>query len=338
MTAGVAQVPARDIPHPVSLAEKNALRLRCPACGRSSSSLVLEGAELPSLTCPSCRFVISQKNGIWRALTPTREEHFQRFMVEYETIRTKEGRGSTSEQFYLALPYRDTTRRNTWQWSIRGRSFRFLLRSVLPKIEAGCPDQLSVLDIGAGNCWMSYQFALRGHRSVAVDLSVNDLDGLGAGHHYSHHLPRPFDRFQAEMDRLPFEDGQFDLAIFNASFHYSEDYERTLQETLRCLRRPGNLLIVDSPFYHKEESGLAMLEERHREFEKRFGFRSDALASRGFLTSQTLDQMARRFGLQWRILKPWHGLGWFLRPYKARLLRRREPAKFLLFWAHLGAA
>jgi hypothetical protein len=32
-------------------------------------------------------------------------------------------------------------------------------------------------------------------------------------------------------------------------------------------------------------------------------------------------------------LKPWYGINWALRPAKARLLRRREPAKFYLLWA-----
>lgn len=314
----------------------DALRLRCPLCGRADSSFVLTGSDMDEVNCPFCGFVFSQKKGIWRGLTPTREEHFRRFVIEYETIRAHEGRGCSNQEFYLALPYRDLTGRNTWQWKIRGRSFRFLLRSILPQIESYYQRELVVLDIGAGNCWMSYQFALRGHRSIAVDLLVNEVDGLGAARHYFDRLPRPFQLFQAEMDRLPIDDGQVDVAIFNASFHYSENYERTMQETLRCLRRPGHLLIVDSPFYCQGESGLAMLEERHQEFERRYGFRSDALPNRGFITPQVLEQLACEFGLKWTFLKPWRGLGWRLRPVKAGLLRRRQPSEFFILWANLG--
>ncbi len=315
---------------------RNPLRLRCPLCGRSSARLVLSAAETGALVCPFCGFVLSQKAGIWQCLAPSRGEYFQRFTREYEAIRAEEGRGSPTEQFYLALPYCDLTGRNAWQWKIRGRSFRFVLRTILSQIEPSYSEGLSVLDIGAGNCWMSYQFALRGHRPVAVDLLVSDLDGLGAARHYFAHLPRPFLRFQAEFDRLPLDDGQFDVAIFNASFHYSENYEGTLQETLRCLRPGGHVLIVDSPFYRNEKSGVMMLEEQHHEFEKRYGIRSDALASLGFVTPTILDQLARKFNLRWRIFKPWHGLGWSLRPAKARLLRRREPAEFFILWAKVG--
>jgi hypothetical protein len=38
---------------------------------------------------------------------PEREAHFSRFVEDYEFIRASEGRGSTSDDYYLALPYRD---------------------------------------------------------------------------------------------------------------------------------------------------------------------------------------------------------------------------------------
>ncbi len=93
-----------------------------------------------------------------------------------------------------------------------------------------------ILDLGAGNCWMSFRLALSGYRPVAVDLLTNDHDGLGAATHYRKHLNILFPRFQAEMEYLPFQGEQFDAIIFNASFHYSEDYEATLREALRCVK------------------------------------------------------------------------------------------------------
>jgi SAM-dependent methyltransferase len=103
-----------------------------------------------------------------------------------------------------------------------------------------------------------------GHHPIAVDLQTNSFDGLGAAIHYQHSLPKLFPRFQAELDRLPFANGQFDCAIFNASFHYSENYDRTLAETIRCLRPGGTIVIADSPLYSREEVGLQLVEERRK--------------------------------------------------------------------------
>ena len=98
---------------------------------------------------------------------------------EYQTVRAAEGRGSEDPEYYLALPYRDLSGRNVSQWAIRARTFRYIERKILPPLEAVHPAAMKVLDLGAGNGWMSYRLALRGHRPAAVDLLTNDQDGLG---------------------------------------------------------------------------------------------------------------------------------------------------------------
>ncbi|MGE5326919.1 MAG: class I SAM-dependent methyltransferase [Deltaproteobacteria bacterium] len=272
------------------------------------------------------------RQGIWEALLPERRAKFERFIEEYEKVRRMEGRGSGGGHYYLALPFKDVSGHNSWQWKIRGRSFRFLAQKVLPILEYRITGGMDVLDLGAGNCWLSYRLASRGHRPVAVDLLVNQLDGLGAARHYFPFLGRKFPRFQAEIDRLPFAEKQFDLAIFNASFHYSEDYSQTLEECLRCLRRPGHIIIMDSPLYTHAESGERMLQERRSNFERKYGFRSDSVASREYLTPSMLDALGRRFDINWTILHPWYGVKWAVRPLRAWFQRRREPAKFQIIW------
>jgi ubiquinone/menaquinone biosynthesis C-methylase UbiE len=137
------------------------------------------------------------------------------------------------------------------------------------------------------------------------------------------------------MDRLPFASRQFDAVIFNASFHYSVDYEVTLAESLRCLRRPGIVVIADSPLYRRSKSGEQMIEERKVDFRRRFGFSSDSLPSKEYLTRRILSDLARGRSLQWQMEKPWYGLAWALRPLKARILCKREPSKFYLLWARV---
>jgi SAM-dependent methyltransferase len=311
--------------------ERRPLHLRCPVCSRDLAALDSMDSS-STATCPDCRFAISNRAGIWRALAPDREDAFRRFVEEYQHVRSIEGRGSSSPGFYLRLPYEDITGRHRWQWKIRGRTFRFFERTILPEIENGRWRGLDVLDLGAGNCWMSYHLALRGHKPVSIDLIDNLEDGLGAAQHYLMCLPNPFVRFQAEMDRVPFQDRQFDLAIFNASFHYSQDYHRTLAEVLRCLRRPAYLVIMDSPFYQCGESGQQMVEEKHAAFTQKFGFPSDGIPSREYVTGEILKELGRAFRLSWHIEKPWYGLGWAWRPVRARLLRQREPSKFFIVW------
>jgi SAM-dependent methyltransferase len=282
--------------------------------------------------CPRCGTVTLQEEGIWRSLSPRLARSFHRFVAEYEFIRQAEGRGSNDTAYYLALPYKDLTEKLSAQWKIRGTTYRYFERRILSHLPKG---PLRILDLGAGNGWLSYRLSLLGHRPVAVDILTNERDGLRAAAHYAAHLPSMFRRVQASLDCLPFPDAAFDLAIFNASFHYSEDYSRTLAEAIRCTRPGGSIVIADTPWYRHESSGRAMVEEKHAHFLATYRVASEALASQEFLTPQRLNILATTFGIRWKTFKPFYGLQWALRPFHAKLKRRRTPSRFHTFMAEV---
>ena len=109
----------------------------------------------------------------------------QRFLDDYIQIRHAEGRGSQDADYYLALPYRDVTGRLQDQWTIRGKSYRYLEAArAAARSRSSIGRPLRIADLGAGNCWLSYRLALRGHRPIAIDILGDPLDGLAAGRHY----------------------------------------------------------------------------------------------------------------------------------------------------------
>jgi SAM-dependent methyltransferase len=303
------------------------LVLRCPRCCNP-----LEGGRRSSgLACTGCSFQLCEREGIGLALPPERQEYYAKFIAEYERIRAAEGRGCQTSDYYLALPYQDLSGRNRAQWKIRGRTFSYLDNRILPAIQSEAGRDARVLDVGSGNGWLSYRLALMGFRPVAVDLLVNDQDGLGAAQHYQDHLDTMFPRFQAESAHLPFASAQFDAVIFNASFHYAESYTVTLLEALRCLKTGGMIVVADSPWYSKKSSGEQMLVERRSSFLARFGTLSNSIPSQEFLTEESLKDLEFRLGLRWRFHTPFYGLRWIMRPWSARLHRRREPARFRIY-------
>ena len=184
---------------------------------------------------------------------------------------------------------------------------------------------------------MSFRLALLGYRPIAVDLLTNEDDGLGAALHYQDALPEFFPRFQAEVTRLPFQSEQFDVVIFNASFHYSEDYEASLREALRCLRRGGMVVISDTAWYSREESGRKMVSERHAAFLQKYGSASDSIRSLEFLTDERLRALEEQLSIQWTAHSPRYGLRWAMRPLIARLRGRREPSRFRIYTARKDA-
>jgi len=253
----------------------------------------------------------------------------RQFLTDYGVIRRAEGRGSDDPSYFLALPFEDVTGRHSAQWEIRARSYRYFERSILPEFEQSAQRPLDILDLGAGNGWMSYRLALRGHRPVALDIFADSRDGLRAARHF----PRAFPLCEAEFDQLPLVPDRFDLAIFNSSFHYSADYHRTLREVRRCLRTTGAVVIMDTPVYALRQDGERMVTERREQFQRQYGFPSDALDNLEFLDKPRLDDLARGLDLEWRILRPWYGWRWHLRPLWAWLSGRRPPSRF---WILVG--
>ncbi len=248
------------------------------------------------------------------------------FLKQYAIIRHAEGRGSDDPEYYRALPWQDLSGRNNDQWNIRARSYRHFERTVLKDIERAHKRPLRVLDLGAGNGWMSNRLRQRGHQAIAIDIFTDSLDGLGALRHYE---PRP-DGVAAEFDVLPFRDKSIDVAIFNSSLHYSSDYRRTLANVRRCLRDDGHLVVIDSPVYSKPDHGEQMRTERQAMFAKTYGFRSESLGSIEYLDEPLLASLSTELGIDWQRSYPWYGWRWALRPFQARRQGRRPPSRFFI--------
>ena len=286
----------------------------CPRCKSN-----LKEVSKEELRCLQDELTFHQVDGIWRFLLPERNEYYARFIQDYETVRRSEGRGSADELYYRTLPYHSSN-----DWQIRATRFNSFLKHVIIPIKK---KSLQILDLGAGNCWLSNQLASRGHDLTAVDLTINDFDGLGCHRFYE----SIFTSAQAEFDYLPFPDKSVDLVLFNASFHYSVSYEKTLAETQRVLGDKGKVVILDSPVYNNASSGRSMVREREGQFTKQYGFASDSLPSENYLTYQRMDELAAKLGITWHYISPFYGIRWALRPWLARVRSKREPAKFGLW-------
>lgn len=293
----------------------------CPACRQP-----LESVSGARMRCPGDDVEVQCVGGVWRFLTPPRAEDERHFVDDYLRLRRDEGWGSDDAGYYRALPYRDTSGRYEEVWRIRAASYELLLRRIL----AG--GRLRIVDLGAGNCWLSWRLAQRGHLCAAVDLSDDDQDGLGAADRYAG--ADDFLRLQASFDQVPLADGSLDLVIFNGSLHYSTDLLCSLTEAKRLLGTGGRIVIMDSPVYLLERSGERMLRERSRQWHRHYGSGFGCHPGAGFLTRRRLRRLGQALGLHWTrwpLPLGWH---WRLSPFVSLGLGRREPARFPLILGH----
>ncbi len=281
------------------------IELKCPRCG----------GDVPDQVCNGCAFHIRTIQGVLHALPPERVAYYARFVEEYERICCEQFSGRPSDEYYLGLPYGIAGSRSSTDWSSRARSFDCLLQRVL---KPAMPRDARILDIGAGNGWLSYRLALAGYNPCAIDLLTNDQHGLGAAEHYRNYLPEFFPRIRAEMAHLPFRDGQFHAAIFSASLHYAKNVEVALREALRCCKANGIVIISDAPINRSAETGEHTATE----------------LLPPFLTLEAIKALESRLKIRWTVHSPQFGLRYKFRPMNAWFRSRRQPSQFALYATH----
>jgi SAM-dependent methyltransferase len=257
------------------------------------------------------------------------ETPFQRWAAAYAVLRAREGRGA-SDADRLALPY-VASGPLAAQWRIRARTFERFLSAVLAPRERAAGRPLAILDLGAGDGWLAARMAVRGHRAVALDARVDDVDGLGAARGGTPREVPAFGRVAARFEEIPLATGTFDLALFNASLHYAADLARVLAGARRVVRPGGAVAILDSPFYRTAAAGEAMLRERERTTRISFPDLADGLLALGsieYLTSERLDAAALPLGLRFRRIRVAYPLAYELRGLRAFLSHARPPSRF----------
>lgn len=260
-----------------------------------------------------------------------------RFGEAYARVRAMEGRGSGGEAELLALPYLSEGPLAK-QWQVRARTFDAFLVRVLEPLERRRERPLRVLDLGAGNGWLSARLARRGHLAVALDVRTDSVDGLAAAGPFGRSLPRMFPRVAASFELLPFRTRPFDLVLFDASLHYAEALGPTLAGAARVAAPGGRVAILDSPFYRRAASGRVMAEEKRRAIRRERGELADALLAVEaieYLTRQRLAEAASPLGLAFRRHRVRYPLWYEARPALALLRRQRPPSRFDLWEAEV---
>lgn len=256
----------------------------------------------------------------------------RRFFAEYGAHRAAEGRALDAASL-RALPYLDTGP-FARQWAVRARTYDAFVARVLTPASLQRRGALRVLDLGAGNGWLSWRTALAGHAAVALDIRDDDIDGLRAGNSYLADAQGSFERVTASFECLPFDDSSADVVVYNASLHYALDLAATLREAKRVVRAGGHIAILDSPFYEHQAHGEAMLAEKRREATSRFGERAATLMSLPFIEYLTCERLAaasEELRLDWRRHRVQYPFWYEMRPLIARLRRQRPPSRFDLW-------
>ncbi|MFN8062576.1 MAG: class I SAM-dependent methyltransferase [Vicinamibacterales bacterium] len=259
-------------------------------------------------------------------LSAAEREKWTPFIEQYRRVRARDGFCRTDPDYYRALPVVPPSDPDFDRWRVRQASFAHF-RAFLETFAGG--RRLRVLDLGAGNGWLSAWLASAGHRPVAVDLVADETDGLGAVRHYE----TPFVAVQADFESLPVAPHQFDLVVFNGTLHYTRDVADTFRRACRMLDGAGAVAVMDSPLFESKKAGADMVAARDRAFAEVYGLTPVPASGVGYLTRAELEHVSGTQGLRATFVRSRGSWRWEVRRTLDRWRSGRELATFGVWWA-----
>jgi len=166
------------------------------------------------------------------------------FSLEYLTVREKEGRLLTDFDV-KSLPITNKKNSNYKEWKLRRKSTQRILNYLKNKNKP-----LNILDIGCGNGWFTNHMAsIENVDVIGLDINLDELSQAA----------RIFKKdnlkfVYADIFEIPyFFENKYNIITLNACLQYFEDIEKLISVLETFLKPNGEIHIIDSPLYRKEE-------------------------------------------------------------------------------------
>jgi SAM-dependent methyltransferase len=102
----------------------------------------------------------------------------------------------------------------------------------------------TALDVGAGRGIASYAMARDGFNVSALEPDPSALVGAAAIRRLAHEAELTIDVVEEFSERLPFDDGSFDVVFARAVLHHTSDLPKACAEFFRVLRPGGRFVAV----------------------------------------------------------------------------------------------
>ena len=255
-------------------------------CSYCAAPLHVEGH---GVTCAGEGRWFATQQGVHRLLTQERRRELQPALEAYQRVRRDEGWRAAR-----TLPVVPSAHPQATIWRRRARHFA---RALALAAERLGPSPWRALDVGAGCCWASARLLDRGHAVAAVDINLDDEDGLLAAGHLLDD-PSRLPRAEADMEALPLEPASMDVVLAAGVLHHAARPARTLVEMRRVTRRGGLVVVLDSPVYRRPVDGEAMVAERAELRRERYGFAAAPFGT-GYLVRSELGPLFE--GAGWRL-------------------------------------
>jgi len=161
----------------------------------------------------------------------------------YLQVRKKENRIYSDDEIKL-LPYASKINPHKNEWALRSKSFLRFKEYLSHKKSI-----LNILDLGCGNGWLTGQLVKEfEHNYFCVDVNLTELEQAA----------KVFDSdnlkfIYADIFATTFPANTFDIVIINSALQYFQNISALMKELFFISKTYGEIHIIDTPFYDKNE-------------------------------------------------------------------------------------
>lgn len=184
-----------------------------------------------------------------------------KFEERYIALRKKENRLYTDEEV-AQLPEISVQHPHYKEWMVRKQSMKRLMLWLEKKNRS-----LKILEVGCGNGWLCNQLAQIKNTEV-TGLDINSAELQQAKRIFRNNARLKFIAEEINSPILAAE--KFDVILFAASIQYFSSLKQILNNALQHLNETGEVHIINTNFYKREE--LAAAKKRSDNYFTEIGF------------------------------------------------------------------
>ena len=215
------------------------------------------------LTCVFVQKNLLEKNFIFKI--DSKETAQNNLVKDFERIyfrlRQKEGRIYSDEEVE-SLPDIINTHPYFNEWILRKRSADSLINYLFRKNKS-----LNILEVGCGNGWLSAKMsAIPGSHVTGIDVNEYEIQQSKRVFGKKENL----DFYYCDLCDDKLHNRKFDTILFAAAIQYFPSLRKIINEALDHLNVEGEIHIIDSPFYKKND--LSTAKERSQKYFETAGF------------------------------------------------------------------
>ncbi len=251
------------------------------------------GVWYPALRCPGCRRRLDRQslrceNGHQfftdEGVLVLLNDHFSRelsgFLLKFNRVRREIWAGFLQPEDYPLLPFGKAASRDR-RWRLR----QFDMDVIQPLLKKG---NRRILEIGGYNGWLTHHLAAAGHRIMAIDYFLDEMDGLKAKKFYR----EIWRAIQMDIRDLSVLDATFDVIIVNRCLQFFENPVKYFQGLIQKLSPGGEIYLLGLQFFKNPAAKKAAVHAADDKFFRKFNFQRWLTPVKGYLDFTDFAQLS----------------------------------------------